>query len=64
MSKDGIRLDPAKVRAITDMKPPENVSDMRRFLGLRNHCSRFIPDLADKTSVASKECGAASADGL
>lgn len=50
VSKHGIRPDPAKVGAISEMKPPKSVSDMRRFLGLANHCSRFIPDLADKTA--------------
>lgn len=50
VSKDGIRPDPAKVRAIADMKAPTSVAEVRRLLGLANHCSRFIPNLADKTA--------------
>ena len=45
----GIRKDPSKVKAITDMAEPQNIADLRRFLGLVNHLMKFCPDLAEKT---------------
>ena len=45
----GIRSDPAKVKAIVEMPAPENVSDVRRFLGMVNHLRKFIPNLAQLT---------------
>lgn len=50
LSRDGIRPDPEKVRAIKELPTPNNVSDVRRLLGMTNHLARFIPDLASKTA--------------
>ena len=49
VDKDGVRPDPEKVRAIQDVQPPQNVGDVRRFLGMCNHLSKFSPNLAEKT---------------
>ena len=49
VDSDGIRPDPDKVRAIREVQPPKNVSDVRRFLGMSNHLSKFAPNLAEKT---------------
>ena len=46
---DKVRPDPEKVRAIQDVQPPQNVGDVRRFLGMCNHLSKFSPNLAEKT---------------
>jgi len=32
----GLQADPEKVKAITEMKSPTNVEELRRFLGLVN----------------------------
>ena len=45
----GIKPDPAKVLAIQRMPTPKNISELRRFLGMVNHLSKFTPCLADKT---------------
>ena len=45
----GIKPDPAKVLAIQKMPTPKNISELRRFLGMVNHLSKFTPCLADKT---------------
>ncbi|KAG8492915.1 hypothetical protein CXB51_010203 [Gossypium anomalum] len=34
VSADGIRVDPSKISAVIDWKPPRNVSKVRSFLGL------------------------------
>ena len=49
VDSDGIRPDPDKVRAIREVPPPTNVSEVRRFLGMTNHLSKFAPNLAEKT---------------
>ena len=49
VNKDGIHPDPDKVRAIQEVQPPKTVSDIRRFLGMCNHLSKFAPNLAEKT---------------
>ena len=49
VDREGIRPDPDKVRAIREVRPPRNVSEVRRFLGMSNHLSKFAPNLAEKT---------------
>ena len=41
--------DPKKLQAIHAIKPPSNVSELRRFLGMINQLSKFSPHLTDKT---------------
>ena len=48
IDSDGIRKDPSKVKAITDLAEPQNIADLRRFLGLVNHLMKFCPNLAEK----------------
>ena len=49
IDESGIRPDPGKVAAIKTMTVPSNVAQLRRFLGMINHLSKFAPNLADKT---------------
>uniref|UniRef100_A0A1I8M4C5 RNA-directed DNA polymerase n=1 Tax=Musca domestica TaxID=7370 RepID=A0A1I8M4C5_MUSDO len=42
----GIQTDPDKVTAIMEMKPPENVKELRRFLGVVSWYHRFVPEFA------------------
>ena len=46
VSKDGLRKLKTKIQAIVDAPRPENVSQLRSFLGLLNYYQRFLPDLA------------------
>lgn len=39
-------MDPAKVKAIVEWKPPTSVSGVRSFLGFANFYQRFIPSFA------------------
>jgi len=39
----GLQADPEKVKAITEMKSPSNVKELRRFLGLVNYLGKFLP---------------------
>ena len=42
MSVEGIRVDPTKIKAIVNWKPPRNVTEMRSFLGLAGNYRRFV----------------------
>ena len=37
LDSEGVRKDPSKVKAIVDVAEPQDVGDLRRFLGLVNH---------------------------
>ncbi|QQP41272.1 Uncharacterized protein FKW44_015586 [Caligus rogercresseyi] len=47
--KDGIHPDPEKVCALKCMPAPQNVEDLRTFLGLLTHLGEFIPLLSSNT---------------
>ncbi|XP_048759371.2 uncharacterized protein K02A2.6-like [Ostrea edulis] len=49
IDEKGIRVESQKVKAILDMRKPENVSDIRRFLGMVNQLNRFSPKLAERS---------------
>jgi hypothetical protein len=44
VSKYGISMDPAKVKAITQYPVPTDITTLRRFLGLANYYRRYIKD--------------------
>ena len=45
----GLRADPAKVQAIREMPPPENIAGVQRILGMVQYLSKFLPRLSDIT---------------
>ena len=49
VSAHGIEVDPDKVAAVIDLPVPKNVHEVRVFLGMVNHMSKFAEHLADKT---------------
>ena len=51
VSQNGIRPDDSKYRAIAEFPTPENVSQLRSFLGLANQLTVFVPDLAHMTAT-------------
>ena len=49
LDKDGISADPEKTSAISQMDRPNNVSELRRFMGMLNQLGKFSPNLASIT---------------
>ena len=47
VSASGIQPDPTKTEAIKATPPPENVSDLRSFLGTCGYVAKFIPNYAN-----------------
>ena len=43
----GLKIDLAKVKAISDMPTPTDKTAVRRLLGMINYLSRFVPQLTD-----------------
>ena len=42
VSAEGISVDPQKIEAILDWKPPTNVTEVRSFLGLAGYYRKFV----------------------
>ena len=47
LTADGLRPDPAKVAAITDMPAPTNRAELSTVLGMSNYLAKFVPGLAE-----------------
>jgi len=46
IDKDGLHAMPIKVAAIVEAPTPQNVQELRAFLGLANYYWRFVPQLS------------------
>ena len=42
ISADGVSVDPHKIEAVVNLKPPKNVSEVRSFLDLAGYCRKFV----------------------
>ena len=47
ISKDGIRIDPARIEAILQIRHPRNIKELQAFLGKNHFLRRFISNLAE-----------------
>ena len=54
MSAEGIRVDPTKIEAILNWKPPRNVTEVKCFLGLVGYYRRFVKGFSVITSPITK----------
>lgn len=49
LSADGISPDPEKVSAVINMQSPKDAQDLRRFIGMANYLSKFVPNFSSVT---------------
>lgn len=49
VSQEGIKVDPDNVKAILELKEPNNVKQLQKFLGMCNYLSKFIPHYSINT---------------
>ena len=49
IDEQGIHADPNKTASIKNMKPPQNVSELRQFLGMANQLGKFSCGLSELT---------------
>lgn len=49
-SKDGIRMDDEKIKAITNMERPKSKKEMETFLGMLAYVSKYIPNVSHESS--------------
>ena len=54
MSAEGIRVDPMKIEAIVNWKPPQNVTEVRSFLGLTGYYRQFVKGFSIIASTLTK----------
>ena len=50
LTREGIRPDPNKVKAIREMAPPHNKAELETILGMVTYLSRFAPRLSEATA--------------
>ncbi len=46
VTKEGLKPDPLKVKAIIDLEKPTEKKELQRFMGMVNYLGRYIPDLS------------------
>ena len=54
MSAEDIRVDPAKIEAFVNWKSPQNVTEVRSFLGLAGSYRGFVRGFSVITSPLTK----------
>ena len=57
ISKDGIKVDPSKIKAIVELPIPFDVSSVRSFIGMCSYYRRFIKDMATIAAPLHKLMG-------
>ena len=50
ISSEGIKIDPSKTEAITEMLAPRSVNELQRFLGMVNYLGKFNPNFVKHTA--------------
>lgn len=50
ISGQGLKPDPKKVKAISEMQPPKNRSELETVLGMITYLAKFAPSLSEVTA--------------
>ena len=54
ISRDGIKADPKKVHAISNLPQPNNKTEWQKFFGMLHYFGKFIPNLSIKSANLRK----------
>ena len=54
ISAEGVSVDPQKIEAVVNWKPPKNVSEVRSFLGLAGYYKKFVEGFSKITAPLTK----------
>ena len=54
ISKDGLKVDPEKVRAVKEMDRPQNKKELQTFLGCITYLQKFLPHMSDISAPLRK----------
>ena len=55
-TKQGLKIDPDKAKAVLEMPRPEDVEGVQRLNGFVNYLSKFLPCLADHMEPHTTRC--------
>ena len=51
LSNEGVKIDPAKVQAIQNLRPPSSRGELETMLGMFNYLAKFTPKIAEKMNI-------------
>ena len=54
LRKEGLKPDPEKIRAVKEMKPPENDKELKTFLGFIQYLGKFMPNMATENTTIKR----------
>ncbi|XP_053384619.1 uncharacterized protein K02A2.6-like [Mercenaria mercenaria] len=46
LTSEGLKPQQSKIQAVLDTEPPQNVKEVKSFLGLVTYCAKFLPNYA------------------
>ena len=56
LSKEGLKPDPEKIRAVQQMQPPQNTKELKSFLGFIQYLAKFMPNMASERIARKGSC--------
>lgn len=56
LTSEGVRPDPVKTAAITEMAPPNSIKQTHTFLGMVTYLSKFLPNLSSIAEPLRRLC--------
>ncbi|WMV18946.1 hypothetical protein MTR67_012331, partial [Solanum verrucosum] len=54
VSTEGVKVDPSKMQAVVEWRPPKSSTEVRSFLGLAGYCRRFVKGFSIIASPLTK----------